>query len=216
MAGRAFLARAYAFRFLDGFVLIYPLYTVMFAARGLSPSQVAAALMAWSVTGFFLQIPMGVLADRFSRRWMLCLGQVLRGLGFAIWIVQPNFTGFLIGMVLWGVKSAMTNGVFEALVYDELHAIGEAYGRLLEGDRTYLRGQMQAYASCDDPELCATVQAGYGDLVAYVERVSGADPATVAAFFAKGMLMNVLSSMHLSHPTEPWAVRLLAGCKETV
>jgi AcrR family transcriptional regulator len=99
---------------------------------------------------------------------------------------------------------------------EALQAIGEAYGRLLESDRTYLRGQMQAYASCDDPELCATVQAGYGDLVAYVERVSGADPATVAAFFAKGMLMNVLSSMHLSHPTEPWAVRLLAGCKETV
>ena len=37
MAGRAFLARVYAFRFLDGFVLIYPLYTVMFAAKGLSP-----------------------------------------------------------------------------------------------------------------------------------------------------------------------------------
>ena len=55
---------------------------------------------------------------------------------------------------------------------EALHAIGEAYGRLLEGDRTYLRGQMQAYASCDDQELCATVQAGYGDLVTYVERVS--------------------------------------------
>ena len=99
---------------------------------------------------------------------------------------------------------------------EALHAIGEAYGQLLEGDRTYLRGQMQAYAACDDPEICETVRAGYGDLVAYVERVSGADPVTVATFFAKGMLMNVLSSMHLSHPTEPWAVRLLGGCKEPV
>ena len=127
MAGRGFLARVYAFRFLDGFVLIYPLYTVMFAARGLSPSQVAATLMAWSVTGFLLQIPTGVLADRFSRRWLLCLGQVLRAIGFAIWILMPDFTGFLIGMVLWGMKSALTNGVFEALVYDELHAMDEAH-----------------------------------------------------------------------------------------
>jgi AcrR family transcriptional regulator len=99
---------------------------------------------------------------------------------------------------------------------EALHAIGEAYGRLLEGDPSYLRGQMQSYAACDDPEIRAAVQAGYGDLVSYVERVSGADEATIAAFFAKGMLMNVLASMELADPTEPWAIRLLEGCKETI
>src|SRR5581483_12346493 len=59
---------------------------------------------------------------------------------------------------------------------DALHAIGEAYGALLDSDRTYLRLQMQAYAACDDPEIREVVRAGYGDLVTYVERVSGADP----------------------------------------
>jgi len=98
---------------------------------------------------------------------------------------------------------------------DALHAIGEAYGELLASDRIYLRSQMQAYAACDDPQICAVVQNGYGDLVTYVERVSGADPATISAFFAKGMLMNVLSSMHLNEPTEPWAQRLLEGCKDS-
>ena|SRR5882672_2464623 len=98
---------------------------------------------------------------------------------------------------------------------EALHAIGEAYGELLATNRTYLRGQVQAYAACDDPEICAVVQNGFGDLVTYVERVSGADPATISAFFAKGMLMNVLSSMHLNDPTEPWAIRLLEGCKDS-
>jgi AcrR family transcriptional regulator len=97
---------------------------------------------------------------------------------------------------------------------EALQAIGEAYGELLATDRTYLRGQMQAYAACDDPEICQVVRNGYGDLVTYVERVSGADPATISAFFAKGMLMNVLSSMDLNDPTEPWAKRLLEGCKD--
>lgn len=96
-----------------------------------------------------------------------------------------------------------------------LQAIGEAYEQLLQGDRTYLRAQMQAYAACDDPEVCAIVQNGYGDLVTYVERVSGLDAATISSFFAKGMLMNVLSSLQLANPTEPWAVRLLEGCKNT-
>jgi AcrR family transcriptional regulator len=97
---------------------------------------------------------------------------------------------------------------------EALHAIGEAYGELLATDRVYLRSQMQAYAACDDADICATVRNGFGDLVAYVERVSGADTATVSAFFAQGMLMNVLSSMDLSMPTEPWAQRLLDGCKQ--
>jgi AcrR family transcriptional regulator len=97
---------------------------------------------------------------------------------------------------------------------DALHAIGEAYAELLASDHTYLRGQMQAYAACGDPEIREAVRNGYGDLVTYVERVSGADPATVSAFFAGGMLMNVLSSMQLTDPTEPWAQRLLEGCKK--
>jgi AcrR family transcriptional regulator len=97
---------------------------------------------------------------------------------------------------------------------EALEAIGQAYGTLLESDRTYLRAQMQAYAACDDPDVCAVVQAGFGDLVTYVERVSGEPGETVTEFFAVGMLMNVLASMQLTSPTEPWAVRLLEGCKE--
>ena len=57
---------------------------------------------------------------------------------------------------------------------EALHAIGKAYGELLESDRIYLRAQMQAYAACEDPEICAVVRNGFGDLVSYVERVSGA------------------------------------------
>ncbi|HEV2592282.1 MAG TPA: hypothetical protein VGU02_10365, partial [Gaiellaceae bacterium] len=100
--------------------------------------------------------------------------------------------------------------------HDALDAIGLAYGELLATDRTYLRAQLQSYAACDDPDICAVVQQGYGDLVTYVERVSGETPEIVAEFFAKGMLMNVMASMQLSNPTEPWAVRLLQGCKQPV
>src|SRR2546430_6303230 len=40
---------------------------------------------------------------------------------------------------------------------EALHAISEAYGELLAGDRLYLRSQMQSYAACDDAEICETV-----------------------------------------------------------
>jgi len=83
---------------------------------------------------------------------------------------------------------------------EALKAMGEAYRTLLE-DRVRLRAQMQSYAACDDPEICAVVRAGYGDIVTYVERVSGADRATVSGWFAKGMLMNVIASMDLLNRT---------------
>jgi AcrR family transcriptional regulator len=95
---------------------------------------------------------------------------------------------------------------------EALRAIGQAYGQLLESDRLYLRAQMQAYAACEDPEICAVVRAGYGDLVTYVERVSGVGSDELAQFFAGGMLMNVLSSMDAS--VEDWGQRLVEGCKK--
>src|SRR5207247_9610892 len=75
-----------------------------------------------------------------------------------------------------------------------LQAIGAAYGELLAGDRTYLRAQMAAYAACDDADICQAVRNGYGDLLHYVQRVSGLEPTRIAAFFPKEMLMNVLSA----------------------
>jgi AcrR family transcriptional regulator len=95
---------------------------------------------------------------------------------------------------------------------EALEAMGQAYTELLLPDRVRLRAQMQSYAACDDPEICAIVRAGYGDLVTYVERVSGLGPDRVSAFFAHGLLLNVIASMQLTDHPEPWAARLVEGC----
>jgi AcrR family transcriptional regulator len=99
---------------------------------------------------------------------------------------------------------------------EALAAIGTAYGDLLENDRLRLRAQMQAYAACDDPEICEVVRNGYGDLVAYAQRVSGLPAEAIATFFAKGMLLNVLASMQVMDEPEPWARLLLEGCGKDV
>jgi AcrR family transcriptional regulator len=93
-----------------------------------------------------------------------------------------------------------------------LQAIGDAYVQQLESDRVRLRAQMNAYVASEDPEIRAVVRAGYGDLVAYVRRVSGADWPTVWSFFATGMLLNVLASMHVDEDPEQWMQELLSGC----
>ena len=101
---------------------------------------------------------------------------------------------------------------------EALHAIGEAYGRLITEDRELLQGQLQAYAtSVEDDDVRAAAVRGYGRLVDYVEAVSGADQQTISRFFAAGMLMNTLMALGVDDvdaPAEPWMGRLLEGCKD--
>jgi AcrR family transcriptional regulator len=96
---------------------------------------------------------------------------------------------------------------------DALAAMGTAYMELITANRNRLRSQLQAYAACDDPEICAVVRRGYGNLVEFVTRVSGLEPAELSSFFARGMLINVIAAMNLLDSTEPWALTLIEGCK---
>jgi MFS family permease len=101
-------------------------YQLLFTDHGLSATEVSSLFIIWSTTAFLLEVPSGAWADVFSRRKLLVLGTLIRGLGFAGWIVVPSYAGFALGFVLWGISSALISGTFEALVYDELAARGAA------------------------------------------------------------------------------------------
>lgn len=135
---RRLVLSACALRFFDSFLLIVPFYTVMFAEKGLSPGQIGIVLASWSVMGLVLEVPCGVLADRVSRRGLLGAAQLVRCLGFLAWLAFPGFWGFLVGLMAWGFKSATFNGCFEALVFDELKAVGR------EADYARVTGRTQA------------------------------------------------------------------------
>ncbi len=101
---------------------------------------------------------------------------------------------------------------------EALRAIGDAYRGLIESDRTMLQGQLQSYAaSVEEEDVRESTARGYGRLVDYVETVSGADRQTIAAFFATGMLLNVLAAMQYSTGDDPrhsWVARLAEGCED--
>ena len=90
----------------------------MFGDFGQTPLQIGILLGTWSSTALLLEIPSGVLADKYNRRTILFLAQVIRGIGYLVWMLYPTFLGFLIGFILWGTKSAFTSGTFQALVFD--------------------------------------------------------------------------------------------------
>lgn len=117
---RSFIRKMYVYKFFDDLVFIYPFYVLMMQDNGLTPMQVSVALLIWSATSFLLEIPSGVVADKYSRKHVLVFAQLVRILGYALWLLFPSFLGFVLGFILWGAKSAFTSGTYDALVYDEL------------------------------------------------------------------------------------------------
>ncbi|MGW3772023.1 MFS transporter [Actinomadura verrucosospora] len=123
----------YGYAFLEDFVLLYPVYAVLFAETGLSPAAVSSLFVIWSVTAFALELPSGLWADVFSRRWLLVAAPLLPGAGFGLWAFFPSYPAFAAGFVLWGAGSALRSGTMQALVYEELQRVGAsgAYARLV-------------------------------------------------------------------------------------
>jgi AcrR family transcriptional regulator len=87
---------------------------------------------------------------------------------------------------------------------EALTAMGHAYRDLL-ADRQWLLLQMQMYVESHDPEIRDAARAGFADLWATVERVSGASEEDVVQFFAIGMLLNTAAAMELDELDDRWA-----------
>lgn len=177
--GRLLLG-ACALRFLDSFVLILPFYTVMFAEHGLTPGEIGVILASWSAVCLVLEVPCGVLADRFSRRWLMAIAQLVRCVGFGVWLLFPGFWGFLIGLMLWGFKSATLSGAFEAAVFDELKAMK----REDEYVRIFGRTQAARFAGV----LAASLASAALAFLTYPEMIWGSLVTGVAAAAAALLL----------------------------
>jgi MFS family permease len=114
------LLRIYAFRFATGFLPIMNLYTLIFLDDGFSTFEISALIATWSVASLVFEVPSGVLADKYDRRYVLCASQLLTAAAFGTWLTFPDFWGYFIGFVLWGIGGALDFGTYDAFVYDEL------------------------------------------------------------------------------------------------
>jgi len=74
-------------------------------------------------TAFLFEVPTGVVADVYSRRWSIIIGMFIMGLGFVVEGSVPRFEIILLSQVLWGIGYTFTSGATEAWIADE---VGEA------------------------------------------------------------------------------------------
>jgi len=100
-------------------ILIYPLYSIMFSERSnISAVGVGVLLAGWQITQIIAEVPTGILADRFSKKYSIVAGRLLKALCFVLWFSIPSFGGYLAGFVLWGIGEAFISGASQAYLYE--------------------------------------------------------------------------------------------------
>jgi AcrR family transcriptional regulator len=110
---------------------------------------------------------------------------------------------------------AMFERCGEGLTGQELlTAIGDGYTQMILSQPARLQAQLAGYAACDDEAVRECVRGNYGRLVSFIEQRSGFGPERIATFFAKGMLLNVLTAMQLTEAPLDWGDRLIVGCRQ--
>lgn len=151
-----FLWKIYLYRFFEAFKLIGVIFTLFFQHNGLTTFEISILITVWSITQLTLEVPLGVIADKYSRRNLLVIALGFLIIGFLFWL-KGEFLFYAIGFIFWGVKNALTSGTLEAFVYDELKTLKK------ESEYEKVNGRLEAFFWSG-----VTVSALLGGLVASI------------------------------------------------
>lgn len=117
-----FLTNIYGYTFFNALMWLSPVYAVFMQSHGVSDMGISLLLMLWSGAIILTQFPLTWFARTCGAKNVLFAGQVLKITAFILWVIWPCFTGFAIGMILWGMHGAIYDAVSEDVLYDEIQA----------------------------------------------------------------------------------------------
>src|ERR1019366_4435716 len=87
---------------------------------------------------------------------------------------------------------------------EAIAAMGNAYKELLS-ERDLLLVQLHAYAASEDEEIRRAARQGFRHLWTVVGELTGLGDEDLRAFFAQGMLLNVMAAVDAAALDESWA-----------
>ncbi len=113
--------RLYLTEFFGESFAVYALIPLFFKTyASLDMISVGTLLAVWQFATVALEIPTGVVADRFGRRASIQSGKFINIIALVIWLLMPNFIGLLAGVCFFSLGNALLSGSIEAYTYDEL------------------------------------------------------------------------------------------------
>ncbi len=112
------MAPLIAASFFGGVALWVPVEKLFLGELGFTPQTVGLMAAAYAAVVPLLEIPSGILADRWSRRGVLLLGNAGAFLSVLVGALSFNVATYLVAALLLGVYFAMQSGTLDAIVYD--------------------------------------------------------------------------------------------------
>ncbi|HEX7276154.1 MAG TPA: MFS transporter, partial [Acidimicrobiales bacterium] len=123
------LAPLFLASFFGGIALWVPVEKLLLDQIGFTPQTIGLMAAAYAAVVPLLEIPSGILADRWSRRGVLLVGNAGMVLSVVVGGLSTNVATYVVAALLFGVYFAMQSGTFDAIVYDTvLEETGDSDG----------------------------------------------------------------------------------------
>ena len=103
---------------LQGLILWVPIEKLFMTQIGFDAASVGAMAAAYAAVMPLLEVPSGILADRWSRRWVMILGCIALMVSSLIGGLSHNVITYVIGAMVLGVYFAFSSGTVDSIVYD--------------------------------------------------------------------------------------------------
>jgi len=163
--------------FFQLFLVIVPILVPFFQDHGLSMKEVFLTQAFFGAVIVVMEIPSGVLADRFGRKRALVLGALFLALGHMSLLWANDLTGFLVFEGLLGVGVSLMSGADLALLYDTEIELGR------EGESPEAVANLYSMHSLSEAlaaVACSLLILHSMDAVILVQVVAGCIPLLVA------------------------------------
>jgi MFS family permease len=115
--------------FLQGFMLWVPVEKLFMTEIGFDAAAVGVMAAAYSALIPLLEVPSGILADRWSRRGVLILSSVAIAAGALLGGLSHSVGAYVVSALAFGVYVAFYSGTLDSVVYDTvLEETGDGAG----------------------------------------------------------------------------------------
>jgi predicted MFS family arabinose efflux permease len=108
----------YATGFIHGFALWYAVEKLFMKSIGFNDFLITIATITYIVVMTTANIPLGVLADRWSRKGVLYLASCALITGTVICGLSHGFWMYVAGLSVWGLFYACYAGTYDSVIYD--------------------------------------------------------------------------------------------------
>jgi MFS family permease len=101
--------------------MAWGLFPLVFAAAGLNLAQVGLLAAIYPATWSVVQIATGALSDRTGRKPLIVWGMWIQAAGIALVTIASAIAGFVVGVLLLGIGTAMVYPTLLAAIGDVAH-----------------------------------------------------------------------------------------------